>query len=384
MVPRETIYLDYNASTPAAPEVVEVMMPWISRPANASSAHRPGRHAAAALAQARDDVGRAVGAAPARITFTSGATESNNLVFNGLPMPGQAGRTRLLVLETEHKAVLEAARGATERGWQLDLLPVQANGLIDLDALDALLGEDVHLVSVQLVNNETGVIQPLAEVSHRCHGVGAVVHTDATQALGKVPLDLLAIGADLASFSSHKVYGPQGVGALYQSRTGMLTPSIFGGGQENGFRPGTENLAGAVGFGAAAKLAVASLQPRRTQAQRQTALLAALLSELVPGVKVNVPLGTPRVPNTLSLRVPGADAEALVAHTPGVAFSAGSACTSMVPGPSHVLTAMLNDRSAATECVRLSTGWPTIDDEIHAAAAQLAASVTRVRSMSLT
>jgi cysteine desulfurase len=381
-VPASTIYLDYNATTPAAEETISAMLPWLSVPANPSSAHRLGDLAAAALADARCKVAAAVGTRPSRLTFTSGATESNNLVLATLAGAPAGRRCRVLVLSTEHKSVLETAKALRRHGWSIDIIPVSSDGVIDMGAFGELLSDDVQLVSVQLVNNETGVVQPLEAVTDAAHAAGALVHTDASQALGKITVDLDALGVDMASFSSHKAYGPQGVGALFVRSRRTVVAAWSGGGQEQGLRPGTQNLAGAVGFGAAAEVATSRLAHFQEVAERQVRRLKTALVDLVPGAVPVLPAETLRVSNTLSMRLPGVDAEALVMHTPGVAFSAGSACTSMVPEPSHVLTAMLSDRAAAAECVRLSTGRPTTDSEIEDAALQLAAAAARVRSVS--
>lgn len=373
------IYLDYNATTPADPAVVDVMLPWLRRPSNPSSAHRAGRAAAAALEVARGQVAQATGTPASSITFTSGATESINTALR--TAVGAVPRRRIVATVIEHKAVLEPLAALADQGYEVRLLPVERDGQVDLAALDDALDEQVALVSVHLANNEIGTVQPLKAVVSAAHRVGALVHTDATQALGKIPVDLAQMGVDLGSFSSHKLYGPQGVGALYVRRGLPLVPLILGGGQERGRRPGTENTAGVVGFGHAAELMTRRLSDYTSRARLQTGLFLAEVQHNVAGVERTLPYKKRDLANTLSLRCQGVDGEALVAQCPGVAFSTGSACSSMVPESSHVLRALLGDTAAAAECVRISTGWPTTDEEIRDAARQFADAVQRIRQL---
>jgi len=375
----ELIYLDYNATTPAAPQVIEALMPWLSRASNPSSAHRGGRAAGAALDEARERVAASFGARPGEVFFTSGATESNNIAIR--TATSASARRRVLASVVEHKAVLEPLQALTREGWEVQLLPVGREGVVDVAAVEAALGDDVALVSLHLANNEVGTVQPVRAVAEAAHAVGALVHTDATQALGKLPVSVSDLDVDLASFSSHKIYGPQGIGALYSRRRLKPLPLALGGGQEGGSRPGTENVAGAVGFGVAAELCTERLGAYRETASRHTDLFLSEVLRRAGDVAAVLAPSTPRLANTLSLHCQGVDAEALVAHTPGVAFSTGSACASMVPEPSHVLRAMLGDATAAAECVRISTGVPTTEAEIFAAAQQFSVAVLRVRAL---
>lgn len=374
----DVVYLDYNATTPAAPEVIEAAIPWLGRASNPSSAHRPGRTALVALDQAREQVAASVGARPGALTFTSGATESNNLAIH--TAVSGSSRRRVLVSAVEHKAVLEPVKALGRQGWDVELLPVGRDGVLDVDAFLTRLDANVALVSLHLANNEVGAVQPLRVVTEAAHEAGALVHTDATQALGKIPVDLAALDVDLASFSGHKVYGLQGVGALFCRRKLNGVALFSGGGQERGLRPGTENVAGIVGFGVAAQLAETRVVQYAERASRQTQAFLAEIGQRVTGVHRVIPAEL-CLPNTLSLHCQGADGEALVAHSPGVAFSTGSACSSMVPEQSHVLRAILGDEVAASECVRISTGWPTTDDEIRIAAQELSDAVLRVRAL---
>jgi cysteine desulfurase len=363
------IYLDHNATTPMSPEVLESMLPWFrERPGNPSSTHRAGREAAVAVEHARQRVAEAVGAVPREIVFTAGATEANNLILRGV-------EGRVVVAATEHKAVLETARDLGE--GRFTVVPVSSDGRIDLEAVGEA-ADGASLISIMLGNNETGVIQDVEAVVDLVTRLGCRVHTDATQALGKIPVDLQALGVDFASFSAHKIYGPKGVGAMFMRRGTRLRPLITGGGHERGIRSGTLNVPGIVGFGVSAMLL-----PGPADAEETRRLSGRLLDKLrssCPDLEVfsDHKAG---LPNTLSVRLCGADGEAVMAHTPQVAMSVGSACTSSIPEPSHVLLAMGVRAEAAHETVRLSLGKDTTVREIDAAAAQIASAVERVRSM---
>lgn len=379
------VYLDYNASTPVADSVLAAMMPWFqSSFANAGSQHSMGRAARAAVKDARDTLADLLGSGPTELIFTSGATEANNLALRGLAPELFRDRPRIVTFQSEHASVLEPLRGMADEGIKVDVLPVDRNGLIDLARLHEALGPDVALVSAMLVNNETGVIQPIAELAELAHGCGALLHSDATQAVGRLPLNLAALGVDLATMSGHKMYGPKGVGALYARRGVPLRPIAHGGGQERGLRSGTENVPGIVGFAAAAGFAIADLD---AELRRVWGLRRRLLDDLleIGGVE---PVGggidaddSMQSPWTLNVHFHGADAEAVIVNAPNLALSAGSACSSGVPEPSHVLLAMLGDPAAASECVRISFGRPTTEGDIAAAAEALRHSVAYVRAL---
>jgi cysteine desulfurase len=363
------IYLDHNATTPTSPEVLELMLPWFrERPGNPSSTHQAGREAAAAVEQARQRVAEAVGAVPGEIVFTAGATEANNLVLRGV-------EGRVVVAATEHKAVLETARDLGEGCFTV--VPVWSDGRIDLEAIREA-AQGASLISIMLGNNETGVIQDVEAVVDLAARLGCRVHTDATQALGKIPVDLRSLGVDFASFSAHKIYGPKGVGALFMRKGSRLHPLITGGGHERGIRSGTLNVPGIVGFGAAAMFLPGPADARETRR-----LTGELLGKLRSSC-AEVDLFSDHeagLPNTLCVRLCGADGEAVMAHAPRVAMSVGAACTSSIPEPSHVLLAMGVQPEAAYETVRLSLGKDTTVHDVDVAVEQIASAVERVRSM---
>jgi cysteine desulfurase len=365
----QLIYLDHNATTPTSPEVLETMLPWFhERPGNPSSTHLAGRQAAAAVEKARREVAEAVGVAPGEIVFTSGATEANNLVLRGVG-------GRVVTTATEHKAVLETARDLG--GGDFTVVPVSRDGRIDVDAVREA-AEGAALISIMLANNETGVIQDIEAVSDLARRLGCQVHTDATQALGKIPVDLRALGVDFASFSAHKIYGPKGVGALFMRKGNRLRPMITGGGHEGGVRSGTLNVPGIVGLGAAARLL-----PGRGAAAVMRQLSGRLLDQLSSSC-ADLELFSDHekgLPNTLSVRICGVDGEALMAHVPEVAMSVGSACTASVPEPSHVLLAMAVSAEAAYETVRLSLGKDTSARDVDTAVALIASAAKRIRSV---
>lgn len=383
----DAIYLDYNASTPIDGDVLEAMRPWLTEAfANPASHHLPGRMAQAAVDGAREQLAELIAARPVEVVFTSGATEANNLALLGAIAALPDGRRRVLAPVTEHKAVLEPLNWAQDNSYKIDFLPVAANGLLDLDHLASSLGTDVGLVTVMLANNETGVIQPLARINELAHEVGAVTHTDATQAAGRLAIDVDELGVDMASLSGHKMYGPKGAGALYVRRGTPVEPLMHGGGHERGLRPGTLNVPGIVGIGAAAAIAGTRLA---ADEQHFAQLIEDLHIELVrascaPIDFVSQSSGAaepPRLANTRNWRFVGADADAVMANAPTLALSSGSACTSSVPGPSHVLRAMLADDEAASECLRISVGRSTTRSEVVEAAKLLAAAVNRVRDL---
>ncbi|QZY29679.1 cysteine desulfurase family protein [Nocardioides coralli] len=376
----EFVYLDYNATTPVAPEVLDQMLPWMrDRSWNAASAHAGGRLASAAIDRARESVANLVGVRPREIVWTSGSTEANNLALKGVMNAAPPG-ARILVSATEHKSVLDTAEAIAAKGFKLEVLPVDSDGLLDLDHYERALGRDVALVSVMLANNETGVVQPLERIAAMAGAVDAVVHTDATQAPGRLEIDLEMLGVDLASFSAHKFCGPKGTGALFVRRGLQVTPQIHGGGHEGGLRSGTSNVPGIVGMGAAADLAVQRLvEDRRCYAELMRIFLGEL-DRLLDDWQV-VGSGATRIPNTVNLRMVGADGEAVLVNAPQILISTGSACTARVPDASHVLQAMGMTQETAYECVRISMGRETTPNDVTTAAAAIAAAATRVREL---
>jgi len=376
----KTIYLDYNATTPVAPEVLDAMRPWFTeRFWNAASTHSLGGVANDAVETARGQVADLIGAHPNEVVFTSGSTESINLALKGA-LTASPDRNGLVTAATEHKAVLDVAAWLDDQGATTQILPVTTAGEIDPETFTWSVDERTAVVSVMAANNETGVIADLsrpAEAARRC---GALFHTDATQAVGRIDFDVKRCDADLASISAHKLYGPKGVGALYVRRTIQIEAEIHGGGHERNMRSGTLNVAGIVGFGAAAELAAKQRHEDADRSTRHVERLVSALTAQLDGVEV-IAESAPRLPNTVNLHFTGADAEAVMINAPTVAVSAGSACTSMVPHPSHVLTAMGMSTDDASECLRFSTGRSTTSDDIAKAVSVLVPAVNRIREL---
>lgn len=367
------IYLDYMASTPLDPAVRAVVEAALRDEfANPSSeGHTLGWRARDAVEAARVDVADVLGAVSDEIVFTSGATEADNLGVLGAAMAAPTARRRILVSAVEHKAVLEAARAAEPLGFSLELVGVTPEGIVDLADLKSRLGPDVAVVSVMVVNNETGVVQPVSEVAALAATAGAFAHTDATQAPAAMAVDVAGWGVDAASFSSHKVYGPKGVGALYLSAAAPWRPRplMFGGGQEQGLRPGTVPTPLCLGFAAALKSLTAA---ERASIAGMRDALEARLRGLAPDMVVTC-ADSPRHPGALHVRFPGRDASDLLDRLqPAVCAATGSACTSGVIGPSHVLLALGWNPKAAEEGLRFSLGRFTTEHEIERAAEAMA------------
>lgn len=365
----ELIYLDHNATSPVTAPVLAAMLPWFrERPGNAASVHSAGREAAAAVDRARSQIAQAIGSRKSEVIFTSGATEANNLVLRGLP-------GSVVAPATEHKAVLDTARDLDS--GRAKIVAVRRDGQLDLAELAELLPSS-SLVSVMLANNETGVVHDVAAIARIAHDRGCLVHTDATQALGKMPLDVEDLGVDLASFSAHKVGGPKGVGALFVRRGVKLRSTMTGGGHERNIRSGTLNVPGIVGFGEA----LAGLGDVDRRAEHVRSLATDLLTRLRDGAGPIEVYSDHKsgLPNTLSIRFVDADGEAVMANCPAVAMSVGSACTAAVPEPSHVLLAMGIPSRAAFETLRLSLGAEATRDEVKRAADLIASAVQRVRN----
>lgn len=356
------VYFDWNATAPLRPEARAAMLAALDAPQNASSVHAEGRTARGIVEEARRKVAALAGAEPSNVIFTSGATEANMLALTPA-LGGVPRRERLFVSAIEHPSVRSGGRFAAD---VIEEVSVTATGVIDLDALKQTLTRFEHpLVSVMLANNETGVVQPIRAVAELVHAAGGILHVDAVQGAGRMPVDMAALGADLLSLSSHKIGGPQGAGALIR-RTGLSPePLIKGGGQERGFRAGTENVAAIAGFGAAAEAAANSLT---TEPARVAALRDRLESELrstTPDLVIFA-AGIGRLPNTSLVAVPGTKAEtALIAFDlKGIALSSGSACSSGKVQPSHVLAAMGVEPALARAALRISLGWETIETDL--------------------
>lgn len=367
------VYLDNNATTPLDGRVLEEMLPYLRDEfGNASSAsHAYGWTAGAAVDVARERLAEAVGASPEEVYFTSGATESDNLALRGVLAPGD----HLIVSATEHEAVLATARLLErDRGVSLTVLPVDRTGRAGADDLGDAIRPETKLVSVMLANNETGTVSAVRELAVVAHERGVPFHTDAAQALGKMPLDVERLGVEMMSLSAHKVYGPKGVGAVYVRRRSLSgvrrlrpEPQLTGGGQERGLRSGTPNVPGIVGFGKAAELAHSRLPEESGRVAALRDELARLLSRS-PAFETKVN-GHPeeRLPNTLNITFGGLDAGEILAETPEIAASTGSACASRDPEPSHVLLAMGLDEADVRSTLRLSLGRFTTREDVGAA-----------------
>lgn len=364
------IYLDYHATTPLDPRVLEAMRPYLEAEfGNPSSAlHLLGRRAAAAVEEAREQVAALIGARAHEVVFTSGATESNNLAILGVAR-ASTERRKLVSTPIEHKSVLEPLRYLASQGFDVVYLPVDLHGRVDLEAAERLIDEETLLVSVQTANNEIGTLQEIAQIVAIAKVHGALVHTDAAQAVGKIPIDVEVWGVDLLSISAHKLYGPKGVGALYVRggpRKGPLMPLAFGGGQEGGLRPGTLNVPGIVGLGEACALAYEEMAQEAERVRKLRDRLEEGLKERIPGLKVNGDLKN-RLPGNSSLTFPGVEAEALILNLPELALSMGSACNSGALEPSYVLTAIGLSREDASSTVRIGLGRFTREDDVEIA-----------------
>jgi cysteine desulfurase len=373
----QTIYLDANATTPLLPEVVEAMRPfWIESFGNASSIHQRGQRTRSAVDEAREQVAALVECRASEIVFTSGGTESDNMALFGLLQPGD----HCVTTSIEHHAVLHSAEALAERGVEVTFVAPTTDGRIEPAAVQEAMRAKTKLVSVMLANNETGVLNPVAEIAAIAHAGGALLHTDAVQGCGKMPVRVAELGCDLLSLSGHKMHGPQGTGALYVRKGLQLRPLLYGGAHERQRRAGTENVAGLVGLGRAAVLTQEFLAGGGSaeMAALRDRIEAALLG--IHGTSVNGG-GAPRVPNTTNLRFEDVDADALLIalDLQGVAVSAGSACSSGSTEPSHVLLAMGLSQEEAKSSLRISISRLNTQDEMDRAAQIIATAVDRLR-----
>ncbi len=377
------IYLDHNATTPPAPAVVDAMSRALREEfGNASSIHAFGQRAKAAIDDARTDVARLIGAEPADVVFTASGTESDNIALRGVLDAAHPSRTRLLVSAVEHEAVLNTAKAIGRRGLPVTILPVDADGLVTSSALEAALGHDVALVSIITANNETGVIQPVPALATIVRRSGALCHTDAVQAVGKIAIDVVALGVDLLSLAAHKFGGPKGVGALWIRRGTPLAGVITGGRQERNRRAGTENVPAIVGMGVAARLALTGLAADAARIGGLRDRLEAGIIAKVPGARVNAGSAA-RVPNTTNIAFDRVEAESLLIalDLEGIAVSTGSACSSGTLEPSHVLRAMGFPHGRVQSSIRFSLGTTTTPDEIDRVLTVLPAVVQRLRAV---
>jgi len=380
------IYLDNHATTRVDPRVVEAMLPYFSTTYGnpASVSHRFGWDAAAAVDRAREQVATLIGAESKEVVFTSGATEANNLAIKGALAHLKRKGNHLVTAATEHRAVLDPMKRLAREGWDLTVVACDEHGMVSAEAVEAALTDRTILVSVMAANNEVGTLNPIGAIGQLCHARGVLFHTDATQAVGKVPLDVRQDAIDLLSLSAHKFYGPKGIGALYVRRRDplvRLTPLLDGGGHERGLRSGTIAVPLVVGLGEAADLA---RRERPEESARLRGLRERLHAGLAARVEAIVLNGHPtlRLPGNLNLSFAYVDGEALMMAMRDVAVSSGSACTSANPEPSHVLTAMGRDEDMARASLRFGLGRFTTAEEIDYAVDAVADAVARLRTHS--
>jgi cysteine desulfurase len=376
-------YFDYHATTPVDPRVLDAMLPYFTeRFGNPSSrSHAFGWEAAKAVDAARAQVASSIGARHADVAFTSGATESNNLAIKGAALARRDAGRHVVTVVTEHPSVLDSCTALEADGFSVTRLGVNADGLVRLDEFDAALTPGTVLASVMMANNEIGVIQPVADLAERCHRRGILFHTDASQAVGKIPVDVDALGVDLLSFTAHKFYGPKGVGALWVRRKAVdpLT-QMHGGGHERGLRSGTLNVTGIVGLGRACELCDEELDGEGARLQFLRDHLLEQLRAQVPDVRVNGSREH-RLPHNLNVSFPGIEGESLAVALDDVAVSSGSACSSSKSEPSRVLTALGLDRDLAFASLRIGLGRWTTAEDVDYLATRIAAIVSRLRAV---
>lgn len=378
------IYLDHNATTPLHQRVFEAMIPYLwEHWGNPSSPYRFGSKARVAVERARERIAEAICCKPAEIIFCSSGTESDNLALRGVAHALRHKGKHIVTTAIEHHAVLNTCKALETEGYRVTYLPVDHNGVMDMEILTESLGPDTILITVMHANNETGVIQPIEEIANIAKQRGIVFHTDAVQTAGKLPRRLGELGADLVTFSGHKLYGPKGIAALYLRDGTPLIPTTTGGAHEQGLRAGTENVAGIVGFAEAMKLA---LDTSETEGQRLRLLrdqLEEQLLSVIPKMQING-ARAPRVPNTSNITFESIDGESIVLGMDlrGICVSTGSACSTGAPEPSHVLLAMGVSARDAQGSIRISLGRDTREADIDATVTALQTSVERLRSIS--
>ena len=394
----DLIYLDHHATTPVDPRVAEAMWPYMCDMfGNPGSTHAFGDEARQAVVAARATIAQAIGAEPSEIVFTSGATESNNLAIRGVAERRRRRGNHLISVWTEHPAVLDPLGQLAQRDYEVSLLDVEQDGspnagVVKLDELSRSITDATCLVSVMLVNNEIGVVQPITEMAKLCRERGVLLHCDATQAVGKLPVDVGTLGVDLMSFTAHKLYGPKGIGALYVRRRDpvvRLQPQQTGGGQEQGRRSGTLNVPGIVGFAEAVRLAMEALSDesaRLAELRNQLAngILAAVSDARVigPAIDAKGSDGTPlRLPGNLNMMFAGCDGEALMLAMPQVACSSGAACSTGNDEPSHVLQALGLSPDQARSCLRFGLGRWTTREQVEATIHCVTQAVRQVREL---
>jgi cysteine desulfurase len=377
----DRIYLDHNATTPVDPRVLEAMRPYLTEAfGNPSSLHWFGQQARAALDEARAQVAGLIGASPNEIVFTGSGTEADNMALRGVAAATREPRRTIVHSVLEHHAVLNTGKALAEEGWLVETVRAGQDGLVDLADLQAKVDEKTALVAVMLANNETGVVQPVAEVVRIAHAKGALVLCDAVQAAGKIPVDVRSLAVDLLALSAHKIYGPKGVGALFVRRGTRLRALLRGGSQERNRRAGTENVAGIAGLGRAAAMAGEDLASLTERLGGLRDRLEALLLE-IPGARRNG--DGPRVPNTSNVSFEGIEAESLLMALDlmGLAVSTGAACAAGAVEPSHVLRGMGLPMERVQSSLRFSLGRATTAEEVERAAAMVAEAVAKQRKL---
>ena len=386
-MPKRPVYFDHAATTAVRPEVLEAMLPFLGPEAfgNPSSAHRFGRAARAGIETAKRAIAESLGAEPNQVIFTSGGTEADTLAVVGAALASRdaGGPFRAAVSAVEHKAVLAAAQAVQHLGGEEILVGVSASGVVEEEALDEALARGVALVSVMWVNNEVGTVQPIARLAERCRAAGVCFHSDAVQALGKVPLSLSDVGCTLVTISGHKIGAAKGVGALIVRDRGAVEAIIHGGGQQYGIRPGTENVPGIVGLGRAVELAAAEQAESATRLGALRDELERRVLGIVPDAVINA-WQAERAPHVSNISIPGTDSEALLMHLDlaGVACSSGSACSTGAIEPSHVLTAMGVPRDLGIAALRFSFGRDNTAEDVDAVVSALPKIVEKVRALS--
>lgn len=361
------IYLDYNATTPIAPSVVEAMNPFFSgHYGNPSSAHSMGRAAREAIEDSRSKVAGLLGCDLSEIVFTSGGTEANNLAIKGVMLQGQPGSGHLIISAIEHPAIVEPARFLERLGYEVTVVPCDEHGLVSPSSVEAAFRPDTRLVSIMHANNEIGTIQPIRQIAEICHGRGILLHTDASQSVGKIPTFVDQLDVDMLTVACHKLYGPKGIGALFVREGVGLEPLLHGAAHENGMRAGTENTPYIVGMGQASYLAANCLDESAESMSKLRDRLHDRLANAIPGLTVNGEKAK-RLPNTLSVTFPGVGGQEILQRVPEICASTGSACHSGGLVESATLAALGKSNEEIAGTVRLCVGWYSSEEEIDRA-----------------
>lgn len=379
------VYLDHSATTPVDPEVAKLMMTYYTEKfGNPSSVHSFGREAKEALETAREQVAKLLGAQASEITFTSGGTEADNLAILGTAQAGRNKGKHIITSAVEHHAVLETCEYLEKNGFELTIIPVNEEGLLSAQDVEKAIRPDTILITIMHANNEVGAIQPIAEIGKIARDKGITFHVDAVQSFGKIPIDVKAMNVDLMTVSSHKIYGPKGVGALYIRKGVKIVPLVHGGGQEKKRRSGTENTPGIIGFGKACEIAGERMEQEALREGKLRDKLLKGILDRIDYVKVNGPIGENRLPGNLNVSIQFIEGEALLLSLDmlGIAASSGSACTSGSLDPSHVLLAMGMPHEIAHGSLRLSFGRQNTEEDVDYVLEQLPKIVDRLRMMS--